>query len=232
MEGREVDALAAQCKELAALLGELSEEEWQRPTRCPGWSVKELAAHCEGMLLRLVTYNTQAIDGPAEIDRVGYYGYEPDGPREGEDPSKTFSEVIRDRVVEEAAGRSGEEIRASIESGIDPTLEGLRDTPAERVIRRSGHRPIRFDEFVASRVLEFGVHTMDIGHATLRGERIHPDAATIVKEILDGRLNASLPKGIGWDTRTFILTGTGRRRLESNERFALGPLAERFPLLR
>jgi hypothetical protein len=91
---------------------------------------------------------------------------------------------------------------------------------------------MRFDEFVASRVLEFGVHTMDLGHATLRGERIHPDAAQIVKEILDGRLGAELPKGMGWDTRTYILSGTGRRRLESNERFALGPLAEKFPLLR
>ena len=90
---------------------------------------------------------------------------------------------------------------------------------------------MRFDEFVASRVLEFGVHTMDIGHATLRGERIHPDAAQIVTEILDGRLGAELPKGLGWDTRTFILTGTGRRPLESNERFVLGPLAAKFPLL-
>jgi hypothetical protein len=119
-----------------------------------------------------------------------------------------------------------------LESAIHDALTGIRDIPSDRVIKRSGHPRMTFGEFVASRVLEFGVHTMDISHATLRGERIHPDAAEIVREILDGLLGSSLPKGMGWDTRTYILTGTGRRRLESNERFVLGPLAGKFPLLR
>jgi uncharacterized protein (TIGR03083 family) len=231
MQGPEVDALEAQCKELSALLGELSDEDWDRPSRCDGWTVKELVAHCEGMLDRLVGANAEEVEGTAEIDRVGYYGYDPDGPREGEDPSKTFSEVIRERVIDEVGGRSGDELQESLDSSIAAALEGIGRIPAERVIKRSGHPRMRFDEFVASRVLEFGVHTMDIGHATLRGERIHPDAAEIVRDILDRRLGAELPKGLGWDTRTFILSGTGRRRLESNERFTLGSLAAKFPLL-
>lgn len=229
---REISALEAQCKELSALLSELSEEEWDRPTRCPGWTVKELAAHCEGMLHRLVGANAEEVEGEPEIDRVGYYGYDPDGPREDEDPDKTFSEVIRDRVIDEVGGRSGEEIRESVEQAITEALAGVREVPLDRVIKRSGHPRMPFGEFVASRVLEFGVHSMDLGHATLRGERIHPEAAEIVREILDGRLGSPLPKGLGWDTRTFILTGTGRRRLESNERYVLGPLAARFPLVR
>lgn len=227
----EIDALEAQCKELSALLGELSDEDWERSTRCPGWTVKELVAHCEGMLARLVGENAHEVEGTAEIDRVGYYGYDPDGPREGEDPGKTFSEIIRERVVDEVGSRSGAELRESLDAAIVSALSGVRKIPPERVIKRSGHPRMRFDEFVASRVLEFGVHTMDLGHATLRGERIHPDAAQIVTEILNGRLGADLPKGMGWDTRTYILSGTGRRRLESNERFALGPLAAKFPLL-
>jgi uncharacterized protein (TIGR03083 family) len=231
MEGREVDALELQSKDLLALLDELSIEEWERPTRCPGWTVKELAAHCEGMMQRLVTYNSQAVEGPAEIDRVGYYGYDPDGPREGEDPNKTFSEVIKDRVVEEAGSRSPSEIRAGVESSMDEMLRSLAEIPADRVIKRSGHPKMTFGELVATRVLEFGVHSMDISHATLRGERIHPDAVSIITEILRGRLGADLPVGMGWDGRTFILAGTGRRRLEPNERFTLGPLAAKFPLL-
>jgi uncharacterized protein (TIGR03083 family) len=134
MQGPEVDALEIQAKELAALLSELGDNEWERPTRCPGWTVKELAAHCEGMMQRLVTYNAQAVDGPAEIDRVGYYGYDPNGPREDEDPSKTFSEVIRDRVIEEAGPRTGPEIRDGVSAAIDEMISGLRDIPADRVI--------------------------------------------------------------------------------------------------
>ena len=75
------------------------------------------------------------------------------------------------------------------------------------------------------------MHSMDIGHATLRGERVHPDAVPVITGILDGLLDAKLPVGLGWDPRTFILTGTGRRHLLRNERFVLGPLAAKFPLL-
>lgn len=231
MTSREIDALEAQCKELVALLGELGDEEWERPTRCPGWTVKELAAHCEGMMQRLVGANAEEVAGEAEIDRVGYYGYDPAGQRGGEDPSKTFSEVIRDRVIEEVGDRTGDEIRNGVEGAVDAMLSGVRQAPVDRVIKRSGHPRITFGEFVATRVLEFGVHTMDLGHATLRGERVHPDAVPIITEILDGRLGAPLPKGLGWDARTYILTGTGRRQLEANERFVFGPLAEKFPLL-
>ena len=50
MHTGETDALVAQFGDLIALVGELSEEDFARPTRCPGWSVAELVAHCEGML--------------------------------------------------------------------------------------------------------------------------------------------------------------------------------------
>ena len=225
-------ALEAQTKELVALVGELGDDDWDRSSRCEGWTVRELVAHCEGMMQRLVGANIEPVEGPAESDRVGYYTYDPEGRREGEDPDKTFSEHIRDRVIDEAGGRSGDEIRASLEAAASEMLTRVRDVDADRVIKRSGHPKLTFGDFVATRVLEFGVHSMDIGHATLRGERVHPDAVPVITGILDGLLAAPLPRAIGWDPRTYILTGTGRRHLLSNERFVLGPLAERFPLLR
>src|SRR6266550_8971783 len=125
MHGPEVEALATQLGDLTALVGELSEEDFDRPTRCPGWSVAELVAHCEGMLRRLVGENARPVDGEAEIDRVGYYRYDPDGPREGEDPDKTFSEVIRDRVIDEVGGRSGNELNASLAGAVAGAVEGV-----------------------------------------------------------------------------------------------------------
>ena len=232
MRGPEVEALAAQLDDLVGLVAELSAEDFARPTRCPGWSVAELVAHCEGMLLRLVGENAHAVDGPAEVDRVGYYGYDPDGPREGENPAKTFSEVIRDRVIDEVGGRSGAQLRASLEGALEAAVRGVREIPADRVIKRSGHPKMTFGEFVASRNVEFGVHAMDIAHATGRRERLQPASATIVRSILDGLLGEPLPALLHWDDTTYILTGTGRRALEADERAALGALAERFPLLR
>ena len=232
MDNQEVEALAAQLGDLIELVGELSDEDFGRPTRCPGWSVAELVAHCEGMLHRLVGENARPVDGDAAIDRVGYYLYDPDGPREGEDPDKTFSEIIRDRVIDEVGGRSGGQLRASLEGAVGGMLQGVREIPAARVIKRSGHPRMTFGEFVASRNLEFGVHTMDIAHAIGRPERVQPAAGAIITGILDGLLGDSLPDSLRWDETTYILTGTGRRELKADEKATLGALAVRFPLLR
>lgn len=232
MQGAEVDALAGQLGELSALLRSLTPADFARSTRCPGWSVAELVAHCEGMLVRLAGENAQPVDGQAEVDRVGYYGYDPDGPREGEEPDKTFSEVIRDRVIDEVAGRSGDQLRTSLEGALTEALRGIAAVPADRIIKRSGHPRMTFGEFVASRNLEFGVHTMDIAHAVGRPERVHPAAAAIITDLLDGLLGAEAVTLTRWDATTYILTGTGRRDLTADERGALGPLAARFPLLR
>jgi uncharacterized protein (TIGR03083 family) len=232
MNGPAVDALSSQLDTLIVLLRELSQQDFGRPTRCPGWSVAELVAHCEGMLERLPGENARPVSGGAEIDRVGYYRYDPDGPREGEEPNKTFSDVIRERVIDEVRGRDPDELRASLEAAAGSALDGIHVIPAERVIKRSGHPRMTFGEFVASRSLEFGVHSMDIAHAVGRPQRVEPGAAAIITDILDGLLGSSLPNSLEWDTTTYILTGTGRRSLTPDDRFKLGELADRFPLLR
>ena len=97
---------------------------------------------------------------------------------------------------------------------------------------RSGHPRITYGEFVASRNLEFGVHTMDIADAVGRPQHAHPDAAPIITGMLDGLLGEPVPDALHWDATTYILTGTGRRPLTPEERTTLGPLATKFPLLR
>ena len=91
---------------------------------------------------------------------------------------------------------------------------------------------MEFGEFVASRNLEFGVHTMDIAHAVGRREGVVRPAGKIITGILDGLLGSQLPKILEWQTVTYILTGTGRRQLTAVERTRLGTLVDRFPLLR
>jgi uncharacterized protein (TIGR03083 family) len=232
VDSPELRALTEQLDALRSLVDGLEDDEFARPTRCPGWTVAELVAHCEGMLVRLVGENAQPVDGDAEIDRVGYYRYEPDAPREDEDASKTFSEVVLDRVIDEVGGRSPEQLRAGLDSAIRRVAEGARAIPADRVIKRSGHPRIAYAEFVASRNLEFGVHAMDIADAVRRPELVAPSTATVITAMLDGLLGAPLPDSLPWDATTYILTGTGRRPIGAAERAELGELAERFPLLR
>jgi hypothetical protein len=184
------------------------------------------------MVHRLAGEKAQPVAGDAEIDRVGYYRYDPDGPREGEDPTKTISEVIREQVIDEVAGRTGAQLRASLDGAVDVALQGVGEIPADRVIKRTGHPRMTFGEFVASRTLEFGAHTMDLAHAVGGPERAEPGAAEIITGILDELLGAPVPESVGWDATTYILTGTGRRSLTTEDRARLGDLADRFPLLR
>jgi len=232
MKGPVVDALASQLRELNSLVAGLLEEDFSRVSRCPGWTVAELVAHCEGMLIRLVGENAQPVDGAAEIDRIGYYRYDPDGPREGEDSDKTFSEIIQERVIEEVAGRTPSQLIASLDGAVAGALQGISGIPGDRVIKRSGHPRMTFGEFVASRHLEFGVHAMDIANAVGATEHLDPAAAAIITDILVGLLGEPLPADLGWDATTFILTGTGRRELTAEEQRTLGPATGRFPLLR
>ena len=60
-----VGALVGEWEALAELLSPLSEEEWLAPSPCPGWTVKDLAAHVTGTEL---TLEGQA--APALIDEV------------------------------------------------------------------------------------------------------------------------------------------------------------------
>ena len=134
-------------------------------------------------------------------------------------------------MIDEVGGRSGDELRASLEGAVAGAVGGVRRLPAERVIKRSGHPRMTLGEFVASRNLEFGVHTMDIANAIGREERLDPDSARVITGILDGLLGEPRPAGLAWDSTTYILTGTGRRSLTADERSLLGALAQRFPLL-
>ncbi|HZP27400.1 MAG TPA: maleylpyruvate isomerase family mycothiol-dependent enzyme [Acidimicrobiia bacterium] len=231
MDGSEVDALADQLAELVTLVASLPDDDFALPTRCPGWAVAELVAHCEGILVRLVGENAAAVDTAPRIDRAGYYRFDPQGPREGDDTGRTFSEVVRDRVIGEVGGRTPSELRAALAAAVGTALDGIAAIPAERVIHRSGHPPITYGEFVASRNVEFVVHTMDVAHAVGRPERAAPASATVVVAILDRLLGDTLPASLGWDATTYILAATGRRDLTPDERERLGTLVTRFPLL-
>ena len=66
-----IDLFAPDRAALIDLLTNLSEKDWQRPTACPGWSVRDVATHLLGVDL-----------GNLSIRRDGFRGLSP-GPGEG-----------------------------------------------------------------------------------------------------------------------------------------------------
>ncbi len=217
----EFAAFEGQARILDELLDDLEVTDWERDTRCPPLTVAELVAHVTRGLRWLKITGDEAKGDPT-TDRVAWWRYDPD----------EVGERVVQGAIESARGRTPEELVSAWREERDAAFEALRTVPPGRVVGADDGPRILVADLAATRVLELAVHTMDIGHATLRGERIDPKAVEIVAGICEGLLDAPLPRAMGWSPRTHILTATGRRRLEANERFVLGELAERFPLIR
>jgi uncharacterized protein (TIGR03083 family) len=235
----EVQALMDQLQDLRALVSDLSDEEFDLPTRCPGWTVAELIAHLEAILLSLVSENTKPMEGKPEIDRYDVYRRNTDEKypyteeMSSPEATTTVAEMVRDRSKVYAAGRRPGQVRAAFQFVVDGAISALPRTPEDRVVRRPPRYPrMTYRELVASRQVEFGIHTLDIAHATGRPEILQPAAAAIITDTLDVMLGEKPPAALGWDATHYILVGSGRQELAPAERQALGALADRFPLFR
>jgi uncharacterized protein (TIGR03083 family) len=216
----ELEALEAQCGELTKLFSELGPDEWRRPTRCPPLSVLELAAHVVNVAPFWKSFLENKPEGPPTTDRVQWWRYD----------ATAEAPKIAARAQKAAVDKSPEDVIATWDQASSDLLDAYRSEPPDRLVGRA-HLAVPLADLVCVGLVEWGIHAMDLGHATLRGERIHQAAVQFVRDVLTGLLGEPLPARIGWDPRTFILTGTGRRPLSQIERHSLGRLAERFPLL-
>lgn len=217
----ELDAFASQARILGPLLDELEAGDLDRETRCPPMAVRDMIAHVAGALHVSTSLARDVADEEPTVDRGSWY-------RDAYDP-ETATKIV-ERARQEAEKRSDPELLDWCREELADAVEAFRGDPDEVVGRKGVFATRR--ELTGSRNVELGVHTMDLGHATMRGERLAPECAEVITDVLDRMLGEPLPQGLGWSPGTYVLTGTGRRRLEPNERYTLGPLAERFPLIR
>ena len=87
------------------------------------------------------------------------------------------------------------------------------------------------EEFLKTRVVEAGVHGLDLAHALDRPQWLAPEASEAIRRILVHRLGAEPYGRLGWDDVMFIEKGTGRLPLTDDDRAILADAADTFPLL-
>jgi uncharacterized protein (TIGR03083 family) len=224
-----MDAMIGQITDLRALVSAASDADILQDTRCAGWRVAELIGHCEGMLVSLVSESAQPHDGSPEIDRCDVYRPKPEAP--GTDTRATVDKRIHDRVVEYTSGRRPAQLRTSFQFVVDGVTRALPEIPGDRVVIRPPNFPrMTYEELVASRLVEIGIHTADIADALGKPQDLAPPAADIVVGIFDVLLGEPLPDELEWDATRYILCATKRVELTHEERDLLGPLAGSFPL--
>lgn len=101
----------------------------------------------------------------------------------------------------------------------------LVGVPADRT--RHGDA-MTVDDFLVTRVVELGVHGLDLAAAVGRQPWLSDEAAAVIADLLSGGRERAMCDPLNWDRRTFIAKATGRARATDAERAELGRLGLRW----
>jgi uncharacterized protein (TIGR03083 family) len=195
---RENTALAAEAANLSAALESVTEAGYDRPTRCPPWTVRALLAHVGMATDRVILMLAEPAPPTADTDAAGYYR-----------PDVRFSPATNSERVDgavSAAARAGSGAALAARFGRtwrDAHAAVAREDP-DRVVRTRHGDAMRLADFMVTRVVELVVHGLDLADALDRPPWTDDGALAVVTDLL-------VPTG-SWtgDPMTLVRAATGR----------------------
>jgi hypothetical protein len=214
------DAFVAEYALLDELAASLSDEQTLLASRCRGWAVCDVLCHLDLGMVEILVALASPTDRPADTDFAAYWR---DCCAPGE-PDLGHARWVR--LVASAYQRPGGLVR-HMRLTTGAALRQAQAAPADRRLEFQGH-VIDMGDFLATWVVEAAVHHLDLTVELPDAPPPVPASLQVTRETLDALLGERPP--VGWDDATYALKGTGRLPLTGEERDALGPLAERFPL--
>lgn len=197
-----VDALEQTWRSTAAVCRELSDADWDKPTRCPGWSVKDQLSHLVG------------------LERVLMGGPHPD--HQPPDAAHIRDDVGRYMEVHVDVRRSvpPQEVLDEFEAMLEERIPQLREIAEAGDPEAPMAGPMGFGSKASSmlpiRVLDSWVHEQDIRHAVDKPGGYDSSAAQVVVDRFVAGLGmivgkrAQAPEGAAV---TFVIEGPIARTL-------------------
>ncbi|MFE0588319.1 maleylpyruvate isomerase N-terminal domain-containing protein [Micromonospora echinospora] len=212
-------AFRDECAQLGTVLRTLDDADLDRPTGCPPWTVRELLAHVRTGVGRLTGMLAAPAPPRAEVDAAGYFG-----------AAKFAPSVDADRVAgarrEAAALPDRAALVADFERAWRATDAAVRAQPSGRLVRTRHGDAMTLADFLVTRVVEVGVHGLDLAAALGRTPWLTPTAAEVVAGLLTG--GRDVPSELGWDRSTLVGRLTGRSPLTGPERAVLAAAGFRW----
>jgi uncharacterized protein (TIGR03083 family) len=215
---RAADAVGAEAAALSGVASGLTDAELSWPSPCPPWTVAGLLGHVTIASGRIA----QAIDAAGSdprgmlVDAPGYYR-----------PDHRFSPAVNADRVDVAAALAARlgtaaAISAELSRVCADSLGLLRAAPAGQLLRTRHGDLMLVSEFAITRVLELGVHGLDLAAGLRRPPWLTDEAAAVLEDLLlpggDGpRRAGDLRAAMGCDRAGLIARLTGRTALSEAE---------------
>lgn len=216
-------AFRAEAEALTAAAATLTEADLVRPSPCPPWTIAALLCHvviATGRVDQAVAAGQEgaAAQSPGPlVDARGYYR-----------PDTRFSAAVNADRIDVAANLAvrlgtGPAIRDELAAACDRTLAAVESAPPDLEIRtRHGDRML-LAEFLVTRVVELGVHGLDLAGGLDREPWLTAPAAEVIEALLlpEPRLGDWLRDRLGCDRAGTIARLTGRVPLSPAEQSVL-----------
>jgi hypothetical protein len=218
----EVDLFSRSWTALRTAVGELSDEDWERPSGCAGWLVRDLVCHLViGAQDVLITLVTPAESEPT-VDSVTYWHLVE--PPTGEDPL--------DALIPRLAAAYGEPRLLRFHFDDVASAAGRAAELADRAARVSSRDEVlTVGDYLSAYALEWTLHHLDlIAHLPSAAEA-EPPAETLAAGRASMEAIAGAPIPASFSDKDALLVGTGRRAPTDAEKSALGELAAKIPLV-
>jgi uncharacterized protein (TIGR03083 family) len=202
-------AFRDECERLGAILRRLDDGHLDLRTPCPPWTVRELLAHVRAGVGRLAGMLAAPAPARAEVDAAGYFG------------AAKFVPAVDGARIDTARREACEltdapAVAAEFERAWRATSDAVAGQPPGRVVRTRHGDAMTMDDFLVTRVVEVGVHGLDLAVALDREPWLTPAAAAVIVGLLTG--GRAVPEELGWDGLTLVLKATGRAPLTTGER--------------
>ncbi|MFB6393607.1 maleylpyruvate isomerase family mycothiol-dependent enzyme [Polymorphospora lycopeni] len=208
---RVLPALRAEAAQLAAVLRELPADDWSRPTPCPPWNVAGLLGHVLTILEWLPGMLAAPAPPRATVSAAGYY--RPDH-RFATGTNAARIGLAERRVADVADGAA---LAVEFDGTWRRIVEQCGREPADRVVRTRHGDAMLLTDFLVTRIVEVGIHGLDLATALDRRPWLTPAAAGVLTDLLLPDHGIAAVADLGWDEITFLRKATGRQPLTPAE---------------
>lgn len=217
-----LEVFGLEAERLSGVLAELSEAEWDRPTRCAPWRVRDLVAHVRITITRLPGMLAAPAPDHAQVDAAGYYR-----------PDDRFAPEANAARVSLAHGfatdqASGSALADDFAAAWREVFDLCRAEPEGRVVRTRHGDAMALSEFLLTRVVEVALHGVDVADALGREPWLTDRAGAAVQDLLLGPDQGDVFERTGWDRLNFLRKATGREPLDDAETAQIERLAIRW----